>query len=196
MKYNLNKKSNLSTHEDKFTKGAKWDQKKLKVGNWFSEMQYYQITNKSGRECDCTIYNEDRERYSIPEEQLYDMYSSTLFSNEEKITRTSMVEILMNAKDCVFTVTFRTKVTPKDIEEVLSTVKSDKQLHSESKALSKQMVEGKLTTISGFLVKAEEKLGRSTIIELSADYGKGWRQVDHRTVEELIIKNTKYTLKK
>lgn len=53
-----------------------------------------------------------------------------------------------------------------------------------------------MTTITGFLVKTEERLGRSTIIDLSADYGKGWRLVDHRTVEEIIIKNVKYTLKK
>ena len=47
------------------------------------------------------------------------MYSGTLFDTEEKITRTDMVELLMNAKECVFTVTFRRKVTTEDIEEVL-----------------------------------------------------------------------------
>jgi hypothetical protein len=58
------------------------------------------------------------------------------------------------------------------------------------------MLEGKMCTITGFLTKADEHLGRSTIIDLSSDYGKGWRQVDHRTIEELTIKNVKYTLKK
>ena len=124
------------------------------------------------------------------------MFSATIYAQEEKITRTNMVELLMNAKECVFTVQFRTKVTPQDIEEVLSTITSDKQLQAESKALSKQMVEGKLTTITGFLSKSEEKLGRSTVIDLTQPYGKGWRQVDHRTIEEITIKNVKYTLKK
>jgi|APSaa5957512535_1039671.scaffolds.fasta_scaffold533055_1 hypothetical protein len=57
-------------------------------------------------------------------------------------------------------------------------------------------LEGQLTTLTCFLAKSEEKLGRSLIIDLSASWGKGFRQVDHRTVEELIIKNVKYTLKK
>jgi len=124
-----------------------------------------------------------------------DMYNGTIFAAEEKITRSNMVELLMNAKECVFTVTFRTKVTPEDIQEILETVKSDKQLKADAKTLSKQMVEGKQTTITAYLVKAEEKLGRSMIIDLNAPYGKGWRQVDHRTIEELTIKNTKYSLK-
>ena len=58
------------------------------------------------------------------------------------------------------------------------------------------MTEGKICTLTGFLINSEEKLGRSTVIELDATYGQGWRQVDHRTVEQIIIKNTKYTLKK
>jgi hypothetical protein len=123
------------------------------------------------------------------------MYSGTLFESEEKVSRTEMVEILLNAKECVFTVTFRKKVQAKDIEDILSSIKSDAELKNK-KDLAKQLSEGQETTITGYLVKAEEKLGRSTIIDLAQDFNKGWRQVDHRTIEELIIKNVKYTLKK
>lgn len=112
------------------------------------------------------------------------------------MTRTNLVEILIHAAETVFTVTFRCKVTPEDIQEALSTVKSDKDLKDRQKELAKTITEGRLTTITGFLVKSEEKLGRSTIIDLSQPYGKGWRQVDHRTIDEIIIKNVKYTLKK
>ena len=90
-------------------------------------MQYYQVEKKSDDYTyDCRIYNEQRDAYEIPQAQVEDMYSATIYAEEEKITRTNMVEILMNAKDCVFTVTFRTKVTPKDIEDVLETIKSKK----------------------------------------------------------------------
>ena len=58
------------------------------------------------------------------------------------------------------------------------------------------MLDGKLTTIISKLLKTEEKLGRSSIIDLTAPYGKGFRQVDHRTIQEIILKNVKYTLKK
>ena len=46
------------------------------------------------------------------------------------------------------------------------------------------------------LVKAESTLGRSTVIDLSAKTDNKFRQVDHRTIEEIIFKNVKYTLKK
>jgi len=46
------------------------------------------------------------------------------------------------------------------------------------------------------LVEAENMLGRSTVIDLSAKTENKFRQVDHRTIEWLIIKNVKYVLKK
>ena len=39
-------------------------------------------------------------------------------------------------------------------------------------------------------------LGRSTVIDLSAKTDNKFRQVDHRTIEWLIVKNVKYVLKK
>ena len=69
------------------------------------------------------------------------MYSGTLYETEEKVTRTEMVELLMNAKECVFTVTFRKKIQPKDIEDTLSAIKTDAQLKN-CKDLAKQLTEG------------------------------------------------------
>lgn len=43
------------------------------------------------------------------------MYSASLYDSEEQITRTNMVDLLVNAKECVFTVTFRKKVNEKDV---------------------------------------------------------------------------------
>lgn len=63
------------------------------------------------------------------------MYSATLYDTEEKITRTEMVNILLEAKETVFTCTFNKKVTEEDIAEALKTIKSD----SDMKMLSKQM---------------------------------------------------------
>jgi len=45
----------------------------------------------------------------------YEMNSGKIFESEEKITRTEMVNILINAKECVFTAKFHKKVDDKYI---------------------------------------------------------------------------------
>ena len=128
VKYTLGKKSTLSSQEEpKFNLRPKWDAKKLKVGNWFSECQYYQLENGGPKDemMDVYINNESKDNYQVPKDQLIDMYSGTLYESEEKVTRTEMVETLLNAKECVFTVTFRKKVQAKDIEDILSSIKTD-----------------------------------------------------------------------
>lgn len=87
---------------------------------------------------------------------------------------------MVNAKECVFSVTFRKKVDVKDVEALLTAVKNDSEL--KDKKLAKEVVEGKLVTLTCFLTKSEEKHGRSLVIDLDSEWGKGFRQVDHRTV--------------
>jgi hypothetical protein len=64
------------------------------------------------------------------------------------------------------------------------------------KALSKDIVEGKQCEITGHLVSNEHLMGRSLMIDLNAPKGKGFRYVDHRTIQYIIFKNVKYTLGK
>ena len=63
----------------------------------------------------------------------------------------------------------------------------------DGKALAKEILCGKETTVIGHLSKTEGKLGRSLVIDLPS---KGYRQVDHRTLKWLIIRNVKYSVKK
>ncbi len=55
--------------------------------------------------------------------------------------------------------------------------------------------DGKERTLVGYLLSTENLLGRSNVIDLQVKSGSNLRQVDHRTIEELILKGTKYILK-
>lgn len=46
------------------------------------------------------------------------------------------------------------------------------------------------------LVKVENNLGRSTVIDLQAKTPNKFRQIDHRTIEWIIFRNVRYFLKK
>ena len=50
--------------------------------------------------------------------------------------------------------------------------------------------------LRGHLVKCENSLGRSTVIDLSSKSDNKFRQVDHRTIEYIILRNVKFVLKK
>lgn len=117
VKYNLGKKSTLSTLEGwKYDDKVKWNVDKLKVGDWFSENQFYKLTDHKDKVTwDFKGCDESAEPYQIPVYQVHEMYSGTLFEKEEKVTRTELVDLLLNAKETVFTVTFRKKVTPEDV---------------------------------------------------------------------------------
>lgn len=59
----------------------------------------------------------------------------------------------------------------------------------------KSIVEGDECTITGHLVDCENSLGRSTVIDLKSTGKSPFRQVDHRSINFLIINNVKYVLK-
>ena len=46
------------------------------------------------------------------------------------------------------------------------------------------------------MIEAETALGRSTVIDLQTNSPNKFRQVDHRTIVYIILRNVKYVLKK
>lgn len=55
--------------------------------------------------------------------------------------------------------------------------------------------DGKRRNLTGRLLDTENLLGRSNVTDLEVTTGTNLRQVDHRTIEEIILKGTKYTVK-
>lgn len=121
------------------------------------------------------------------------MYNASAFGSEEKLSLTKVAEILENANTACFTVCFRTKLDENLVKDKLKSAKAgDFKDKSKLKEFAKDLIEGKEAVIVGRLSKAAGKLGRSLVIDLPT---QGYRQVDHRTLKWLIIKNVKYTVK-
>lgn len=59
--------------------------------------------------------------------------------------------------------------------------------------LAKEIIAGQLCTLTCHLVQVENNLGRSLVIDLAS---KGFRQIDHRSIESIVFQNVKYLLKK
>jgi hypothetical protein len=95
------------------------------------------------------------------------------------------------AKDCVMTVKFHKKVDQAYVTEVLANVTKA----ISKKDLAREITNGKEVEMQCCLTKSEGKLGRSMVLDLNAPFGMNFRQIDHRTVDYVILKNIKYLVK-
>ena len=95
------------------------------------------------------------------------MNSASIFQTEEKMALTKVATKLTEANNTAFTVCFTTKVDEKMVQEKLAGIKS-KALkdNAAAKAVARDLLIGKETTITGRLSKAEGKMGRSLVIDL------------------------------
>lgn len=121
-------------------------------------------------------------------------YSADHYGKELKVTMTDLAALIEQCSDTIFKVSFKKKVDPQDVVEKLQSGNLSDQ--KEMKVLSKDIVDGKQCEITGHLVSNEHLMGRSLMIDLNAPKGKGFRYVDHRTIQYIIFKNVKYTLGK
>ena len=98
------------------------------------------------------------------------MNNANVFKAEEKLPLTQVAAKLTGANSTAFTVCFTTKVDEKMVQEKLSGVKAaDIKDSAKAKALAKDLLVGKETTIVGHLVKAEGRMGRSLVIDLPSE---------------------------
>ena len=119
------------------------------------------------------------------------MSCADIYGSEEKLALTKVAEVLNSANSKCFTVCFNTKVDEKLAAEKLSNATAAD--FKNVKNFAKDLLTGKETTIVGRLSNSDNKLGRSLVVDIAS---KGYRQVDHRTINWLIINNVKYTVKK
>ena len=123
------------------------------------------------------------------------MNSGLTYAKEEKMPVTKMADLLINARDSVFTLTFNTKLDSKVVKEKLAAADSSSfNDMQKARALAKELLEGKEVTLTAKCRKYEPKLGRSLVIDLNSPVNKGYRWVDHRTLKSIIFQGVKYTV--
>ena len=191
-KYSLGKKT-VSEELPLKSPDVKWDQNKLAVGNWFSSTAYYKVKSITDKD-NCVVSeakDQSNELTMARDIMETEMNSGLVFGQEQKLSRTEVLEKMTNAGESVMTVTFNKKIDEAYIKSALENAGSNVNY----KKLAKEITTGKEVQMTCYIIKSENGLGRSTVIDLNAPYKMNFRQIDHRTVSSLILKNVKYTVK-
>lgn len=176
----------------------KLDQTKLKAGDKLSRISYMTVTGNETAHGSVLVKNEDGLEWSIGKDILaQECYSADQFNEIKEVSRTELIEIFNNVGDAVFTVNFDKLPTADDFLELTRTnpgnlIRSYDDMKKDFKKLK-----GENRTLVGYLVKPENGFGRSLVIELDGknEAKKAFKQVDHRSLNSLIVKNIKYIVK-
>ena len=174
---------------------AKWDSSKLAIGNVFSGTSYYETVSEMGNN-EVFVYekNQNNRGVVIDKSILCDeMHNASVWDNEEKVSKTQLASILVDANDVCFQVCFDTQASEKKALATLSELKRVPKDENKLREIIQSCLTGNEQTMICRLSKAEGKLGRSLVVELPT---QGYRQVDHRSIKWIAIGNTKYVLKK
>ena len=181
VKYTLGKRSGADADLELPVKRGKdaimrWDENKLQVGDWFSQINYYKVNEITDKET-VVVYstkNKTKENIKMSRDILeYEMHSGKLFDKEEKKSRTEIVDLLMNAKQAVFTVEFNKKVDDAHVKEVIGDLKGKKP--AELKKVAANLVVGKDAVMTVCLGSSDGFLGRSMVLDQNAPYGMNFR---------------------
>lgn len=180
-------------------KGApNWSDSKLAVGDWFSSITYYKVRSITDKEnVQVTTSKNSKQELTMSRDIMeYEMNSGLVYDKEEKVTRSELVNHLIDAKEAVMTVKFCRKVDDAYVKDVLAAATADQLSDAKKlKALSKELISGKETEMTCHAWGSENKLGRSMVLDLNAPHGTNFRQIDHRTIQSIVLKNTKYVVK-
>jgi hypothetical protein len=144
---------------------VKWNPKNIKDGDIFSCNQYMKITGVW--EEAVFLQNDRGESVGIRKHLLQrDSWSADHFEKEVTCTMTELSEIIKGAQDTIFKVNFLKSLDSKNIIKKLEgkTVK-DFQGDATSKKIANEILEGETCELIAHLVKSEQNLGRSLVLD-------------------------------
>lgn len=173
----------------------------LKKGDFLSMITFMKVTEKAYN--GIQVVDEDGKNLNIGHGVFESNIYSTQFTEEKKVSKTELAEILISARDAVIQVNFNKQASADTIHKKL--IDADgKQIR---KKLLANLLKGEERTLTGYVIGSEQILGRSVVIDLeiekkllltkneTSEWDQRQRQVDHRTINWLIYKNVKYISK-
>lgn len=166
-----------------------------KVGDWFSLVNYCQVTSLDDGEGKFKVTTHDGQHWAIAKDIVRRTGHAALqHTSEVKLTHTELARKLEQAGDTVFCVTFRKKPNAQHMAQQL--VNQDLSTPAKRRKLCKTILEGELRTLVGILVDPTPHLGRFTVRDLQVPQGQhNQRLVDTRTITALILRGVHYSLK-
>ena len=172
-----------------------WDTKQLAPEQWLSQTAYLTVKDITGSRI--TVENSFGQTMHVSKDIIEKMHSANHFKITVPMNMTSLAELLESVGDTVFSVRFHKKLNEEQVQKRLQETKlSDLKDKSAFSTLAKQLLEGEICEMVCCLVKADSRLGRSTVIDLTSTNENKFRQIDHRTIEHIIVNNAKHELKK
>lgn len=179
------------------------DFKKVKVGNVFSESQFYTLKKIKGG--DVELENDNGESIVVNQNYVENcLVSADQFTKEETINKTTFSELFASNPGVVMTVSFQKQVKEADVlAEIKAAYENStpKEIEAKLKKAIKAALNGEERIIVGRHNGSGDGFGRFhfTDMEIAKDGSKAYdvrqRLVDPRTGNFMILKGVKYTVK-
>lgn len=166
--------------------------KELKKGEVLSETQYYTVEKTSDDKVQ--LKNDLGENIVVDSKYVEScLNSASQYSTEKKVTKTEIANLFINNPLIAMTVNYNKQL---DVNEIL-----DDLVGETNKTKIKNLLKGEERTMIGRHFGEISDLGRVQFVDMeitkdtTKSYDNRLRQVDPRTLNWIIVKNTKYIVK-
>ena len=174
----------------------KCDVRFLGTGTKFSRISYGEVVDVTPTSVE--VKNEEGLKWtvgrSIFEEEFF---TPNQFAETEEVTRTAMIQVIDSNPRIIMTVKFKKKPEQKALVDTVQGLldADDRPSIGTLRKILKSAVEGEMRTMVGRHQGVYDDFGRLMFTDMEADDSR-LRLVDPRTVEEIVVENVKYVLKR
>lgn len=176
---------------------ARCDYSKVKVGSVYSRHSFGKVVQKTHDQV--LIENSNGDRWTIGASIIaLEFTFADQFDDEEQVSRTAMIELMLDHPRTAMTINFNKKVKPNDnadqILELINQAIKDGKAPTKTavRKLAAEQQVGEERVMVGYHNRSFDEHGRLRFQESD----KGQRLVDPRTLNSVVLNRTKYTIKK